>query len=102
MMPNNWFDLVIFSLAVWRVSSLLVHEDGPHAVFRRMREMCESRGWELFWQLFQCVWCTSVWVSGGMLAVWYVNSDIGRVVGVWLTASAVSILVNKVAHDEDV
>ena len=101
MIPNNWFDLVVFSLAVWRVSSLLVHEDGPHAIFRRMREGCESRGLELFWQLFQCVWCTSVWVSGGMIALWWVSPAIGRVIGVWLTASAISITINGIVRDDD-
>jgi hypothetical protein len=68
-------DLFLYGLAVWRISSLLVHEDGPYAIFRRIREA--SKGFEVFWQLFQCVWCTSVWIGGGVLILWFIEPTCG-------------------------
>ena len=90
-LPSTFFDLLIFSLATWRISSLLVHEDGPYAIFRRIRERTEHMKIELFWALFQCVWCTSVWVSAGVLLAWHFQPEATRIFSLWLTASAISI-----------
>ena len=84
-------DFVIYSLAVWRLSSLLCHEDGPKAVFRRMREFCETKGFELFFQLFQCVWCTSIWVGMGLLLLLELAPQIAFWLSLVLSWSAVSI-----------
>lgn len=99
--PTTFFDLLILSLATWRISSLLVHEDGPYAVFRRGREFMERNGLELFWQLFQCVWCTSVWIGAGMMVAWNFYPEYTRVFSVWLSLSAISIVVQIWVRDED-
>lgn len=88
-MIDNFFDFTLYGLAVWRISSLLVHEDGPYAIFRRIREA--SKGFEVFWQLFQCVWCTSVWIGGGLLIFWFIEPIWTRVFCLWLSASAIAI-----------
>ena len=89
----NELDLILFSLAVWRLSSLLVHEDGPFAIFRRFREELERRGSELFWALLQCVWCTSVWVGTGLILFWMVAPTVARPFAIVMSASAVSIII---------
>ena len=86
-------DLILFSLAVWRVSSLLCHEDGPYAIFRRMREELERRESELFWALLQCVWCTSVWVGTGLIVAWILVPQLARQFAVVMSASAVAIII---------
>lgn len=65
---------LIDGLAVWRISSLLVHEDGPWYVFKRLRE---AVGFEYYDDgavlrepdnnVLACVWCTSVWVAFGLV-----------------------------------
>ena len=89
----NELDLVLFALATWRISSLLCHEDGPYAIFRRMREELERRGSELFWALLQCVWCTSVWVGTGLIIFWMVAPTVARPFAIVMSASTVAILL---------
>ena len=86
-------DIVLYSLAVWRISSLLCHEDGPKAIFRKMREGLERRGFELFYQLFQCVWCTSIWVGSGLMVLWYLVPTLCRPFFIMLTASTIAIVI---------
>jgi hypothetical protein len=65
--------LIILALATWRLTSLLVNEDGPFKMFYRLREWagvihngngdvigCEN---SLFAGLLSCFWCTSVWIA---------------------------------------
>ena len=67
------------ALAAWRVASLLVNEDGPGAMFARLRRwaginyvvrqnaagqpeaMRVTRGWLA--EGLTCVWCVSVWAA---------------------------------------
>lgn len=49
---------VIGALAVWRLSSLVVSEDGPFDMFTRLRSVRALDG------LTSCLWCTSVWAAG--------------------------------------
>lgn len=51
-------DLLILSLATWRVSHMLVSEDGPYKVFARLRERFGKR-----WGALICVYCMSIWVA---------------------------------------
>lgn len=75
-------DLLFFSLLTWRVSSLLVRERGPYAVFERLRATAgiytetsaetvngqlvmteQSKADTELGQLFLCLWCCSFWVG---------------------------------------
>jgi hypothetical protein len=53
----SFFALV---LAVWRVTHLIVVEDGPWNVLRRMRGIAEPIGLQ---RLINCFLCCSVWVA---------------------------------------
>lgn len=46
---------LLISLAVWRVTSLLVNESGPFQVFERLRQSFNGP--------FNCFWCMSIWIS---------------------------------------
>ena len=48
-------NLILLSLAVWRVTALLVYDDGPRDVLVRLRDAIGGP--------LHCFWCTSVWVS---------------------------------------
>lgn len=46
-------------LAVWRLTSLLVNEEGPGGTLVVLQELSRRYGGPL-----ECFWCTSVWVAG--------------------------------------
>jgi hypothetical protein len=53
----DWIDLVVLGLATWRLSYMLVNEQGPFKVFNFVRY------WFNFGGLLACIYCTSVWVA---------------------------------------
>jgi hypothetical protein len=65
-------DLLVRGLAIWRISSLLVREDGPNQVLRKLRERTGITYWSTTsdgiqsypaWNPLVCIYCTSVWVA---------------------------------------
>ena len=87
-------------LATWRMSVLLVEEDGPYNVFRRLRKWARSlsvpgKESELS-QALSCVWCTSVWVGAALTLVqriwpWPVRA---------LAASAGAVIIYEWLYDD--
>lgn len=88
MLPLHGLDLLILSLAVWRVSLLVTAEDGPPffledgmplGVFAWLRtrlalaEMDHPDRWHFFLNgLVGCVWCLSLWLGlGAALLYWF-------------------------------
>ena len=70
--------LIILSLAVWRLSYLLVDEEGPGDILVKFRwligirekitvdgdkvsRVIETHG--IIARLFRCVWCLSIWIA---------------------------------------
>lgn len=56
----------ILALATWRLSSLLVNEDGPFKVFYRLRTRAgvyKQGELSQVAELFTCIWCMSIWVA---------------------------------------
>lgn len=87
-------DLVLVGLATWRVSSLLVYEDGPWHVFDRMRGrigLHDAGEMGVVQEAFSCVWCLSVWVAPVM---WAVHSVAPLAAGI-LAASAIAIATEE-------
>jgi len=60
---------ILIALAVWRISSLVAHEDGPYEVFEKFRHLVgveydeESKpyGRNQFAKGLTCIWCNSIW-----------------------------------------
>lgn len=73
-------DFIILSLAVWRLSNLVVNESGPYTIFERFRYQIGIRYNEQglpystneIAELFSCVFCLSIWL-GILVSVsyWY-------------------------------
>jgi hypothetical protein len=59
-MKANFFWLLVASLAVWRVTHLLIFEDGPWNIFNRARHFSSSSFWTA---LTGCFYCLSVWIA---------------------------------------
>ena len=98
-------NFLIVSLAIWRLTSLLVNEDGPFAIFEKLRHVIgvrwddnsEQHGTNVIAEGFVCVWCASVWLGGlgalmlsGSVLEWALNT---------LALSAVAIIIEEVVGE---
>ena len=52
--------LVLGMLCVWRLSHLLVVEDGPWRLIARLRQAVAGGFWS---DLFACFYCLSLWIA---------------------------------------
>lgn len=86
-------NFVLYALAVWRVSAILVREEGPFRSAFKLREAAGIQhgadggpiSWP-DWNPLHCILCTSVWVAA---VLWLVPTPIQRV----FAASAVAALI---------
>lgn len=99
-------DLIIYGLAVWRISNLLVNESGPFFIFRKIRDLfgikSDVDGFvyhipETFMaQVLSCVWCCSFWVSCGLLVLWRLSPTLSLKTAVIFAFSAIAIVIHSV------
>lgn len=73
--------VLVCGLCGWRLASLLVTEDGPFDVFRRIRLRFgldeDTMLIDGFWmKLLSCVWCCSVWTTALAWLWWEVHPGI--------------------------
>lgn len=98
-------DVLIFGLATWRISSLLVREDGPLYVFwyiRKLSGIQHDENGEVFMipsnflaQVLSCVWCASLWVALGWIVFFLVLPDWALIIATMLSFSTLSIIIDK-------
>ena len=77
-MTLSVFDFIVLALATWRIAYMLVKEDGPWAVFARLRTRAglhqiviqNGAQTDIAWAAdntlaegLQCVWCVSIWIA---------------------------------------
>ena len=102
-------ELLIGSLAVWRISALIAYERGPFAIFTRIRSAVgidhfddgrpdtDNVHGELG-KLLACVWCLSPWIG----LVWFIafglSASATMAVSAVLGLSTLAILVERVNH----
>ena len=105
--------LVETGLAAWRLSRLLVHEDGPYAVLARLRkavglravvrrgahgEIVTERAALTTWaELFSCVWCMSLWAAALLSLPWRVVYWLRRV----LAVAAIACILQELTEMEE-
>lgn len=65
-MVINFFDMMVASLAAWRVAHMLSREPGPWDIFIRIRE---KLGNSVLGKAMDCVACMSIWLSAIMFFV---------------------------------
>ena len=64
-------EYIIFSLATWRLSSLLANEDGPFDMFIKLRHSMgvsydatsTPYGTNVVSRAMLCIWCSSLWIA---------------------------------------
>ena len=77
-------------LATWRVTHLIVAEDGPWDVVARLRRLA---GAGMLGQLMDCFYCASLWVAIP-IAIWIADAWPGRVV-MWLALSGGAAVIER-------
>jgi hypothetical protein len=84
--------LLLYALATWRISSLLVCEDGPADIFKRLRAaVCRS---PFLSGLLSCVWCCSVWV-GMAFALLGLDAPLVVRIAAGFSFSAVAVMIQR-------
>ena len=78
----DWLPIVLIALATWRVTSMLVQEDGPFTIFRRVRRLWGIQHDDTgcifnvpdnnMAKLFSCQWCMSVWIGPALYGLWFI------------------------------
>lgn len=105
----SWSDLfwfVLLCLTNWRISSLLVREEGPGDIFVKFRYFIGVRydqnsvayGENVLAKAFLCVWCLSLWFG---LVLAFFSPTTTYVVGYFITAfalSAAAIIIDSVVN----
>jgi hypothetical protein len=81
----NTLYFILISLAVWRITSLLVIEEGPWNIFLKLRRSIDSYNSPL-----NCFWCMSVWVALPFAFYYGIIP--------WLAISALAILFDEVIN----
>lgn len=78
------------SLAVYRLSRMITDEEGPFALFTKLRELAKPDTW--LGRGLECIMCVSVWVALPV-ALWIDWSL--RWWLTWLALSGVTVLIRK-------
>lgn len=81
---------VIVSLAVWRVTHLLVAEDGPWDLIVKVRLRLRDGFWG---RLMDCFYCVSVWIAAPF--AFAVVSRFEEAWLVWLALSGAACLLER-------
>ena len=89
-----WFRFILCVLGVWRVTHLLVAEDGPWDLIVRLRKML---GTTMAGQLMDCFYCLSLWISVPFtfFAVSGARAGLLEWLAMWLALSGAACLLHR-------
>jgi hypothetical protein len=96
---GNWLLwAALVGLGGWRLASLLVHEEGPFAVFARARNAVlpgpgEEYGFVA--KVLDCIWCASIYTTSVLAALWFVHPAFVVVPAAWAVAIAIEGIVRR-------
>jgi Protein of unknown function (DUF1360) len=86
------FDFLIGTLATWRVSALLVREDGPYDLIARLRKATANT---MAGRALECFYCTSLWIAAP--AAFWLAGATWRWFPMWLALSGAASLLERVS-----
>ncbi len=94
-------NLLIAALATWRLTTLLVNEDGPLDMLVKFRSFIgiewdaqsEPYGTNFIAEAFTCVWCLSIWI-GAVVAI-FIAPTIAWYPVYALALSAAAIIIEE-------
>lgn len=89
--------LALTALAVWRISYMLVNEDGPFDCFFNFRNWVQTKDGMFFGfleSLFACIYCMSVWVGIAATIIYAINPTILFYISLPFIFSACAIFID--------
>jgi len=85
-----WFEFVLMSLAVWRLTHLLGKEDGPFDIIFLMRK---KAGAGFFGSLLDCFYCLSIWIA--LPFAFWIGTGAKEIFLFWLAFSGAACLLEQ-------
>jgi hypothetical protein len=86
----RFYWLTIGALAVWRITHMLAHEDGPWDAVVHLRQAAESGFWASAMDRFNCL---SLWVA--IPFAFAIGDRWGEFILLWFALSGAAILVER-------
>jgi hypothetical protein len=98
--------LILYALAVWRLSSLFSYEEGPFGIFDKIRvlvgvkydDMSNPYGENVISKGILCNWCNSVWFAVIITAMDYYIRSFTIILMFPLAISSLVILLDGVTN----
>lgn len=95
-------DFLVAGLATWRITHLLIYENGPFRVFRKLRErlgvVYYEDGDDVLshkYEITTCVWCLSVWVGAMVAGLWFVAGSFALWPVMPFALSAIAVILHE-------
>jgi hypothetical protein len=89
-----WIKFVLAALATWRLTHLLVSEDGPGNIVARLRALLPGA---MIRALTDCFGCLSLWVAAPF--AFFVSSRFLDIVVSWLALSGAAFLLERMSPE---
>lgn len=101
-------DTIIGAVATWRLTHMLLFENGPFRAFRQGREALgnvyvdedSEKLVSYKYEIVTCIWCLSMWVGAGIAAGLRLNPGVTRWLLLPYVFSAFAASWNKIAGKE--
>lgn len=96
-MDNYVIYLIVSALAVWRITHMIIKENGLFDIFTKFKSFLLSKFKRKdggIVQLFTCFWCLSMWISA-LFAI-PLTHNLVEFTTVTLALSAVAIFIEKI------
>ena len=94
-------ELIIGSFVTWRVSNILIRENGPLAIFARLRAyLAENQhGIGGLYDLFSCISCLSIYI--GAVTALALAGDTLEWILYSLSFSAITVIIERLMSKKD-
>jgi hypothetical protein len=90
---TTFYELILGSLTVWRVTHLLTSEDGPWDILVRLRRLA---GAGELGKLLDCFYCLSLWIAAPLAIV--LGKGWRQRLLLWPALSAAAILLQRITE----
>lgn len=89
----HFYWLVLAVLSVWRLTHLLVVEDGPWDLCARLRS---TLGTQMLGRMFRCFYCLSLWIAAPTAAL--IGDNLTECLLLCLAISAGAVLIERATN----
>jgi hypothetical protein len=91
-----WVYFITSTLAVWRLTHLLVKEDGPFDIIFLIRQ---KAGYGFFVKMLECFYCLSIWIALPF-GIWLGTIWLEKII-IWFALSGAACLLEQAITKND-